>query len=195
MPRFAELIKSSRKGKLPNVSSCRGPLGKVRRARLLIWAFREPQSHFTISQHHFLLPSCFVHLWRARGDFFLFFLTVIFFQDYFLNIRFKFLTFVPFLLSGTGGRGLGWHHEQQRAVSCIPVAHLLNFTEKCQKKKKRNKETTPFLGLPKLPISDFWPWARQVSYWSLWRLNTAQKKARSEPAEAQALTVNSVYLT
>lgn len=43
-----------------------------------------------------------------------------------------------FLLSGLGRWRLGWHHEQQRAVSCIPVAHLLNFTKKCQKKKKKN---------------------------------------------------------
>lgn len=53
-----------------------------------------------------------------------------------------------FLLSGLGRWRLGWHHEQQRAVSCIPVAHLLNFTKKCQKKKKKSP------GTPKLPVSD-----------------------------------------
>lgn len=62
-------------------------------------------------------------------------------------------------------------------------------------KKKKERNDPPSSGCQSSLISDFWPWARQVSYWSLRRLNTAQKKARSEPSDAQALTVNSVYLT
>lgn len=37
------------------------------------------------------------------------------------------------LLSGLGRRSPGRHHEQQRAVSRVLVAHLLNITQKCQK--------------------------------------------------------------
>lgn len=39
--------------------------------------------------------------------------------------------------SGLGGWRLGWHHEQQWPVSCIPVAHFLSFTKKCHNRMTR----------------------------------------------------------
>lgn len=46
------------------------------------------------------------------------------------------------LFSGPGRRRPGRHHEQQRAVSCIPVAYLLNYTWKCQKRGGKNENKT-----------------------------------------------------
>lgn len=51
--------------------------------------------------------------------------------------------FWPFwcsLLSGIGRWRPGRHHEQQRPVSCIPVANFLNFTKKCQKKREKKSK-------------------------------------------------------
>ncbi len=75
----------------------------------------------------------------------------------------------PFLFSWLGRWRSGWHHEQQRAVSRFLITHLLNFTKKCQKKKKK------FPWDAGTPCQWPWPWACQVSYWSVWWLNKAQK--------------------
>lgn len=102
--------------------------------------------------------------------------------------------FWPFwcsLLSGLGRRRPGRHHEQQRAVSCIPVTHLLNFTEKCQKRggKKFN---------PNGKNCQSWQWA-------LWEPVQCPPKAsggwsrhkKGSPGFIWCLdpTVNSIYLT
>lgn len=93
-----------------------------------------------------------------------------------------------FLPSGLGRWGPGWRHEQQRAVSRIPVAHLLNFTKKCNLKKKK-KETS------QVPVSDLGLDPVMCPTDASDGSSRLKKTPHLAAVEAEALTVHIVYLT